>query len=193
MVRGSFGLSAHSLPYPQLSLRGKWGEKQKLDLRLEDKTGLASCSERGCQGACIATGEGLPLPGLGSLGISLCPLRPAALLTQEVASSRWRPRVREVARGLGRRRGCSREHPPSRSLARPDSWWKCTWMLAGWGALGAASPQSTVSMPLDTHLAGRKGESGAKSGQEEVGIDFTGAGGDPPHHFRSQSSTQDLS
>lgn len=85
-----------------------------------------------------------------------------------------------MAWGPGRRRGCSREHPPSRSLARPDSWWKCSWMQTGWGALGAASLWSTISMPLDTCLARRKGVLGAKSGQEEVGTDSTGAGGDPP-------------
>lgn len=38
--------------------------------------------------------------------------------------------------GPGQEEGLQQEHPLSRSLARPDSRWKCSWMQTGWGALG---------------------------------------------------------
>lgn len=72
----------------------------------------------------------------------------------------------------------SREHPLIRSLARADSWWMCTSMWVGCGAPGAASPLSTVPMPVDICLGGRrKGVSGrALAGSQSVSKDFTPSG-----------------
>lgn len=69
--------------------------------------------------------------------------RQAITLTHEATSSRLLP-LAWVARG------CSAEQQVSRSLARADSWWMCTWTWVGCGASRAISLLSAVSIVRDT-------------------------------------------